>query len=219
MRRLVIALFGVTVAGGTGLHDGQQGRRREPIVGLPCEGCEAVFDGLPEVLTARARIGSADEPGEPMRIEGTVVDAAGRPASGVIVYAYQTDAGGEYPPDERFARGSAAYRHGRLRAWVRTGPDGRYRFETIRPGSYPSRDVPAHIHMHVIEPGCCTYYLASIHFTDDPLVSDDERERFAEGRGGSGLVRPERDERGVWVVRRDIRLGERVPGYPRQEPR
>jgi hypothetical protein len=33
-------------------------------------------------------------------------------------------------------------------------------------------------------------------------------------RGGSGLVQPTRDENGVWVVARDIVLGEGVPGYP-----
>lgn len=185
----------------------------EPVIGLPCEGCEAVFEGRPKGPGSTSRIAPEDEPGEPMRIEGIVHDPEGRPAPGVIVYAYHTDARGVYPRDERL-RGSAAYRHGRLRGWVETDERGRYRFDTIRPASYPDRETPAHVHMHVIEPACCTYYIDSIHFADDPRLSAEERDRLGEGRGGSGLVRPRRDERGVWVVRRDIVLGERVPGHP-----
>lgn len=210
-----IAVLSLVYVGSAAAQNASQTGDREPIVGLPCEGCEAVFEGLPDRLGSTARIAPADEPGEPMRIEGTVYDEGGRPAPGVIVYAYHTDAGGIYPPDDRVSRGSAAYRHGRLRAWVKTDARGRYRFDTIRPGSYPSRDNPAHVHMHVIEPGCCTYYIASIHFKNDPLLSEEDRERDAAARGGSGLVQPLRDENGVWVVRRDIVLGEGVPGYPR----
>jgi protocatechuate 3,4-dioxygenase beta subunit len=191
---------------------GAQERTHEPIIGGPCEGCEAVFQGLPETLTSIARIAPRDEPGEPMRITGTVYAERARPAAGVIVYAYQTNAQGVYPPAEQF-RGQAAYRHGKLRAWVRTDGSGQFRFDTIRPASYPNNDIPAHVHLHVVEPGCCTYYLTSIHFTDDPLLSEEERERVRQGRGGSGLVTPERDADGVWLVARDIHLGEGVPGY------
>ncbi|UCF68791.1 MAG: hypothetical protein JSV80_05745, partial [Acidobacteriota bacterium] len=146
------------------------------------------------------------------RIEGIVFDDNGRPATGVIVYAYHTDAGGVYPRDEDL-RGHAAYRHGRLRGWVQTDERGRYRFETIRPASYPNSTIPAHVHMHIIEVGCCTYYIDSVKFDDDPLLSPVERKQLATGRGGSGLVAPRRDANGVWIVRRDIRLGEGVPGY------
>ena len=195
-----------------------QPAQSEPIIGLPCEGCEAVFEGLPEALTSRARIAPEDEPGESMVIEGTVRDAGGRATPGIIVYAYQTDARGIYPPDERLA-GMAAARHGRLRGWTMTDDGGRYRFDTIRPASYPDNVTPAHVHMHVIEPGCCTYYIDSIHFDDDPRLSTEERAEAEEGRGGSGLIRPQRDEQGAWIVTRDIVLGERVPGYPTRDRR
>ena len=52
----------------------------EPVVGLPCEGCEAVFAGLPAQLFPTARIAPAGEPGEPLRITGRAYDAAGRPS-------------------------------------------------------------------------------------------------------------------------------------------
>jgi len=158
------------------------------------------------------RIAPEDEPGEPLVIEGTVRDEEGAPASGVIVYAYHTDARGIYPRDERL-RGSAAYPHGRLRAWAKTGADGSYRFETIRPGSYPGTTIAQHVHMHVIEPGRCTYYIASIEFEDDPHLTAADREAQERGRGGSGLVSPTREGGGRWTVRRDIVLGLLVPGY------
>ncbi|RME40060.1 MAG: hypothetical protein D6788_04155 [Planctomycetota bacterium] len=181
-------------------------RHRVPIVGGPCEGCEAVFQGLPSQLSSVARIAPPDERGEPMRIEGKVLDRNGAPAAGTIVYAYHANVDGVYPPAERF-RGRAAYRHGRLRGWARADAQGRYRFETVRPGGYPDSETPQHVHMHVIEPGRCTYYIDSIVFTDDPRLTPEKRRRYERGRGGSAVVTPRRDSRGVWVVTRNIVLG------------
>ena len=141
----------------------------EPVIGGPCEGCENVFVGLPELLESRAWITHAEEPGEPLIIEGTVRSADGTAAKDIIVYAYHTDAGGVYPP------GTTA--HGRLRAWVRTDASGQYRFDTIRPGAYPGRDVAQHVHMHIIEPGRVTYYIDSIVFVDDPLLTAERRQQ------------------------------------------
>ncbi len=206
------AISVLAVIGAARAQETPGSRAREPIISLPCEGCEAVFQGLPDELSAAARIAPKDEPGEPMRIEGTVHDRSGQPAPGVIVYAYHTDARGIYPPNGRF-EGQAAYRHGLLRGWARTDERGRYRFETIRPASYPDSEVPAHVHMHLIEPSCCTYYIPSIRFADDPRLSAQDRERLQEARDGRALARPERNENGVWLVTRDIVLGEGVDGY------
>jgi len=188
-------------------------RVRETIVGLPCEGCEVVFDGLPTTLASRARLAPEDSPGQPMRIEGTVRDRQGRVAPGVIVYAYHTDARGLYPRDPTRS-GSTAFRHGGLRNWVQTDEQGRYRFDTIRPAGYPDSDIPAHVHMHVIEPGRCTYYIDDILFEDDPRLTAEKRGQSSRGRGGLGIVMPKKDDSGTWVVKRDIVLGERIPGYP-----
>lgn len=191
---------------------------REPVVGLPCEGCEAVFAGLPRSLSSKARIAPASEPGEPMRLAGTVRDDEGRVASEVIVYAYHTNANGIYPTDGS-QRGQAGFRHGRLRGWAMTDASGRYQFDTIRPAGYPNTDLPAHVHMHVLEPGRCTYYIDDTLFDDDPRLTADMRRKLTLGRGGNGIVVPRRDADGVWLVTRDITLGERIPGYPkRREP-
>jgi protocatechuate 3,4-dioxygenase beta subunit len=186
---------------------------REPIVGLPCEGCEGIFVGRPDSLGPTARLAPEDEPGEPMVISGTVFHQDGQVAPGVIVYAYQTNADGVYPRTE-VLRGTEASAHGGLRGWARTDREGQYEFRTIRPGAYPNRDIAEHVHMHILEPGCCTYYLTGIHFTDDPLLTADDRRRTMEGRGGNALVTPRRNQDGVWVVERDIILGRGVPGYP-----
>jgi protocatechuate 3,4-dioxygenase beta subunit len=187
----------------------------EPVIGGPCEGCEAVFVGKPAKLASTARIAPSGEPGEPMRVAGTVIAADGKPRSGVVVYAYQTNAKGIYPPPEK-SLGRWPDRHGRLRGWVITDREGRYTFETIRPGSYPSRQAPEHIHMHVIEPGCGTYYIDDIVFTDDPLLPASERANQHRARAGSGVATPKRDGAdGTWLVTRDIRLGLNIPDYPK----
>jgi protocatechuate 3,4-dioxygenase beta subunit len=177
---------------------------RERIVGGPCEGCDAVFDGQPKKLVASARIAPEGEPGEPLVITGVVSDAKGKAASGVIVYAYQTDAKGIYPE----AKG-AKHAHGRLRGFAKTDADGTYTFTTIRPASYPNSSAPQHVHMHVVEPGRCTYFIDDVMFTDDPLLHPKQKVGL---RGGKGIVTPKKEKTG-WVVRRDIVLGANVPGY------
>lgn len=210
-RRVRRVVLGVTcvVAAATWLS--AQGRAREPIVGQPCEGCEAVFEGMPATLSPTARIAPAREPGQALTVTGLVLDRDGRPRPGVVVYAYHTDDGGLYPPPITSV-GAAGNRHGRLRGWAVSGPDGRYTFETIRPGAYPTREAPAHIHMHVIERGCSTYYLDDVMFTDDPLLTPARSAALSNGRGGSGVVTPVTRD-GRWHVTRDIRLGLGVPGY------
>ncbi len=180
-------------------------------MGLPCEGCEAVFDGRPAKLESTARIAPPGEPGEPMVIRGRVTTAAGNPAAGIVVYGYQTNARGIYPTPNGFS--GAAARHGRLRGWVITDANGEYRFDTIRPAPYPTRELPAHVHLHVIEPGRETYYIDDLMFEDDPLLTAEARRRLTLGRGGSGIMLPVRDARGVWQARRDIVLGRAIPGY------
>ncbi|MBX3410566.1 MAG: hypothetical protein KF859_11845 [Phycisphaeraceae bacterium] len=190
-----------------------------PIVGLPCEGCEGVFQGLPGELTSHARIAPEGEHGQPLRIEGVVTNERGRPARGIIVYAYHTDAAGRYPPHPDFRSGAAAD-HGRLRAWAITDSAGRYRFDTVMPAPYPQHDTPRHVHMHIIEPGRCTYYIDDLLFADDPLLTPSRRAALVGGRGGDGaVVEPLRDESGTLIATRNIRLGAGISGYPpRPEP-
>lgn len=169
-----------------------------------------MFTALPSRLPSVAHLIAADQPGEPLRIRGRILDSEGRPRSGVVVYAYQTNAEGHYPPAQQLA--GAASRHGRLRGWALSDQEGRYGFETIRPASYPDSSVEQHVHMHVIEPGRCTYYIGDLLFDDDPKLSSRQRQRAAVAHGGSGIV-PAASVAGTWQVERDIRLGLNVKDY------
>lgn len=131
MRTLILASVICALLAG-----GASAAPREPVTGLPCEGCEAVFEGLPAQLYSRAHIGPPSAPGQPMVLRGTVFGQDGKPRQGVVVYAYQTNARGLYPTAAR-AAGAASRRHGLLRGWARTDAQGRYAFDTIRPAGYP----------------------------------------------------------------------------------
>lgn len=169
-----------------------------------CEWCGAAE--APDDLTWSTAIAGDREPGEPLVITGTVYQPGGTtPAPGVLLYVYHTNADGVYP--KRGNERGNAQRHGYLRAWLRTGDDGRYRFTTIRPGTYPSRNEPAHIHMTITEPGGDEYWIDSIVFEDDPLVTPAYR-ADQDNRGGSGIVRLTRETDGTWRGRRDIILDE-----------
>ena len=173
-----------------------------------CEGCEATLEVDAKNLSWSTRIGEVEEPGEPLVLTGTVFQSDGRTAAaGVMIYAHQTDATGMYPGGGPDLPGSA--RDGRLRAWVTTGEDGRYRFETIKPAPYPAMTMPAHIHLYVREPERRPYYIDDVVFAGEMLVDDAYRSR-QELRGGSGIVTLERDPEGRWLARRNIVL-ERHP--------
>jgi protocatechuate 3,4-dioxygenase beta subunit len=206
---LLVLLTGLAPGAASAPAPPQPGER---VVGLPCEGCEAIFVGMPAELGWETRLAPPGIEGQPLVLEGTVRDRKGQPAPGIIVYAYQANAGGVYPPDDR-TRGTTAERHGALRGWVKTDARGRYRFMTIRPGGYPESADPQHIHMHVLEPGRCTYYIDSVHFDDDPRLTSVLRLKMLASRGGRGIVTPARDASGRWRARRDIRLGQGIPDY------
>lgn len=169
-----------------------------------CEGCEATLERSPAGLPASLRLASPDEPGERMILSGRILKADdGAPAPGVVVYAHHTNSRGLYADGSDESEWSR--RHGRLRGWVRTGDDGLYRFDTIKPAPYPDGTLPAHVHLFVQEPGRPPYYIDDVVFDGEFLVDDAYRAR-QEHRGGSGIVRLDRDTDGVWRARRDIRL-------------
>ena len=183
----------------------------ERQVGGPCECCEAWREGLPGQLSWQTTIAPADEPGESLEVSGVLFQKDGKtPAAGVILYVYHTDNEG------RYSRGTGATecarRHGRLRGWMKTDANGRYRFRTIRPASYPNSTAEQHIHPIIKEPGLKEYWIDEFTFDDDPLLTSKVRKRM-QNRGGSGILKPGRNAEGVWVAERNIVLGENVPGY------
>jgi protocatechuate 3,4-dioxygenase, beta subunit len=83
------------------------------VVGGGCDGCELMFEGMPRELSWRTTVVAEKEAGTPLVVRGVIYQKDGKtPASGVILYVYQTDATGRYTPADGQAQGK---RHGRLR--------------------------------------------------------------------------------------------------------
>ncbi len=57
-----------------------------------------------------------------------------------------------------------------------------------------------------------TYDIDNVVFTDDPLLTDAMVRSAQAGCAGSGVTTPERHADGAWQVRRDIFLGQSIPG-------
>lgn len=169
-----------------------------------CEGCEAAWERDPQTLSPSIRLASADEPGEPLLLRGTVYKPDGKtPAPGVVLYVHHTNHAGVYGNGTNESVWSR--RHGRLRGWLRTGSDGKYEVHTIKPGQYPDRREPAHIHLTVWEQGKDPYWIDDVVFAGEPGVDADYRAE-RQNRGGPGIVQLKREASGRWLAERDIIL-------------
>ena len=128
---------------------------------------------------------------------GTVFGHDGEPRKGVTVYAYHTDASGLYR--------RKPWGRPRLRGWVRTDAEGRYELHTIKPGPYPMRRNPAHIHMTIAIPEKVEWWIPELRFADDAFLSALEVKREAP-KGTFASIRPlERQADGSLRCMRDIR--------------
>jgi len=181
------------------------------LVGGPCEGCEAIFeygnkilnnvDTLPDFNTSEIKI----------KVMGTIYQADGRtPASGIILYIYQTDQHGIYAT--KGGEIGWAKRHGYIRGWIKTGEDGKYTFYTLKPGSYPGRITPAHIHPTILEPNGQYYWLGAYHFTGDEFLTEKEISPYLPRGGSSGLLELQK-EGNLLVGKRDFILGKNIANY------
>lgn len=152
-----------------------------------------------------------------LHLTGTIYQSDGvTPAQGVVLYYYQTNEEGHYlhkpeeprsmPPNEN------GQTHGYIRGWVVSDLNGRYDIYTIRPGVYPTRDAPAHIHATIIEPTINEYYIDDYVFDDDSLVTPSYVSK-QELRCGSGILHLEKKD-SVWEGKRNIVLGKNIPNYP-----
>lgn len=176
-----------------------------------CEGCEAVMEYGDRDLNAVDTLPDFSEEGMRIKVTGTIYRPDGEtPAEGVILYVYHTDQHGIYAT--KGGETGWGRRHGYIRGWMKTGSDGRYTFFTLKPGVYPDRSEPAHIHPIILEPDGKYYWLGSYHFAGDPLLSKDEANPPSPRGGSSGLLELKK-EGDIHVGQRDIVLGRNVPGY------
>ncbi|MFR9674695.1 protocatechuate 3,4-dioxygenase subunit beta [Streptomyces sp. TR02-1] len=116
----------------------------------------------------------AGEPiGERTVVTGRVLDGTGRPVAGQLVELWQANAAGRYvhqrdrhpaPTDPHFTGAGRCL----------TGPDGRYRFTTVKPGPYPWRNHrnawrPAHLHFSLFGTAFTQRLVTQMYFPGDPL--------------------------------------------------
>lgn len=194
-----------------GICSGQQIKTSSyQLKGGPCEGCEAVFEYGNKTLSATATLPDFNLPGPKLKLTGHVYLHDGKtPAQDVILYIYHTNQQGLYAHianDKGWGK-----RHGTLRDWIKTDKNGAYTFYTLKPGTYPSRSEPAHIHATVLEPNGKYYYIEEWHFADDPLLyklKAQQRNLY----GGEGIVTL-KQAGNLLVAERDIILGLHIKDY------
>jgi len=181
------------------------------LVGGPCEGCEAIFEYGGKIVTAVDTLPDFLEEGPKIKVTGTIYQNDGNtPAKDIILYIYHTDQDGIYAT--KGGETGWGKRHGYIRGWVKTDSSGRYTFYTLKPGIYPSRNTPAHIHPTILEPGGKYYWLGSYHFKGDPLLTENEIGPKSPRGGSSGLLTLIK-EGDIWVGSRDFILGKNIPDY------
>ena len=207
--RLILFMFAVlTVSCG---HSQNKEKTSSQLLGGPCEGCEAIFEYRNKKLTSVDTLPDFNGQGLKIKVSGVIYKNDGKtPAKDVILYVYHTNQNGIYAP--RNGDTGWAKRHGYIRGWVKTDNEGRYTFYTLKPGLYPNRSSPAHIHPTILEPNGKYYWLESYHFQGDPLLTQKEISPENPRGGSSGLLTLKK-EGNIWVGTRDIVLGKNVSDY------
>ena len=115
--------------------------------------------------------------GERIIVTGRVLDDEGGAVPNTLVEIWQANAAGRYhhevdqhpaPLDPNFGGAGRTL----------TGPDGEYRFVTVKPGAYPWRNHPnawrpAHIHFSVFGRAFTQRLVTQMYFPGDPLFPYD----------------------------------------------
>lgn len=166
-------------------------------------------DEDPDLTQVRGRPGRAT--GDVIVIQGRVLDEDCRPIAGALVELWQANCWGRY--DHEKDAGNPRPLDPNFQSWAEmvTDAEGRFRFRTVKPGSYPVDDRgwirPPHIHFRLSRRG---YHelVTQMYFAGEPLNDEDrirnqltpeERDRVtvalqpAPAEPGTGVQRGEFD--------------------------
>ncbi|GBD44498.1 Protocatechuate 3,4-dioxygenase alpha chain [bacterium HR40] len=154
---------------------------------------------------ASNRLVDIGTPGERILLRGRVLDGAGEPVEDALLEIWQADASGRYPTE---APGEARG----FRGFGRCGTDaeGRFSFETVKPGRVPGPDgklQAPHIAVIVTARGLLNHLVTRIYFADEVAAnaSDPILALVPEDRRATLIARRE-DHPGGPVYRFDIHL-------------
>jgi len=168
----------------------------------------------PRNAPAQARIASAGEPGERLIVSGQITDGT-KPIAGASIYVHQADAKGD---PSRQCTGCPHPHSPRLHAVMRTDAQGRYRFETIRPGRM-SEETAAQLEF-IMTTGDYIGWKFALAFADDPVVIEQQSRPRGPIRCAYDLSRDcgtfahrsvrlaTKDAKGVWHVTQDLVLAD-----------
>lgn len=144
-------------------------------------------------------------PGERIRIVGRVLDGEAAPVPDALVELWHADSQGRYPHPAD-ARGASAGFGGFGRVGTGVDPDGRFRFDTIKPGAVDHDQAP-HINVIVFMRGLLLHAYTRLYFADhaeanerDPVLASLPPERRRT------LIATRVDELAARAYRFDIRM-------------
>ncbi|HSU28053.1 MAG TPA: hypothetical protein VLJ68_06715 [Chitinophagaceae bacterium] len=128
-------------------------------------------------VTGPLTIVTANEPGNSIKVIVTIKNQAGEPVPNALIYVYQTDARGWYAADAPHVLSyEGDTRHARLFGYAKTDNKGVFELFTVKPKGYPNSELPAHIHIHVLENGH-PEMVTELLFDDDDRLQGEIRER------------------------------------------
>ena len=199
------------------VHCNGQEKKKAVTSGAAMDNIKIEYYGIPAQVAAQDTSPAWTQNGQKILVTGVIYQPDGKtPAPGILLYYYHTNTEGKYLHKEIEPRtlppNSKGQTHGYIRGWVKTGADGRYSIYTVKPGAYPSRPEPAHIHVTIKEPGLeNSYYIDDMVFDSDELLTSAKRKKM-ENRGGSGVLRMVQ-QGNLQIGERNIILGLNIPGH------
>jgi protocatechuate 3,4-dioxygenase alpha subunit len=157
----------------------------------------------------RQRLDGPGTAGRPIRIEGQLLDGDRAPVPDALIEIWQANAHGRYyhPADDRDLPLEPSF-SGFGRAG--TDEDGRFWFETVRPGPVPGpggTEQAPHLVVTLFARGLLNHVVTRLYFADDPANDRDPiLARVPASRRGTLLARPADGQAERALYRWEIRL-------------